>query len=237
LLPSIFPQRRRVVDAHDEILEGAPTYPVGVNIHPATDGRNRLTTAFRFFLALPHIILVGGPVAAASSVGWQMDDGWSFGWSSGTGMLGAVACMAAVFAWFAIVFAGRHPDGLWRLAAFYLRWRVRAIAYLTLLRDDYPPFGDGDYPAELVLSKPAVPRDRLTVAFRCLLALPHLFVLWLLSIAWAFTTAIAWIMILLTGRFPATLYGFGIGVLAWDTRVEAYMLLLRDEYPPFTLRA
>jgi hypothetical protein len=55
--------------------------------------------------------------------------------------------------------------------------------------------------------------------------------------AWAFTTAIAWVVILFTGRYPATLYGFAIGVLAWSVRVEAYMLLLRDEYPPFTLRA
>ena len=142
-----------------------------------------------------------------------------------------------MIAWFAILFTGRHPDGLWKLAAFYLRWRVRALAYLTLLRDEYPPFGDDDYPAGLVLSAPEGPRPRLTVAFRFVLALPHLFVLWLLSMAWAFTTAIAWIAILLTGRFPETLYGFGIGVLAWDTRVEAYMLLLLDEYPPFTLRA
>jgi hypothetical protein len=43
-------------------------------------------------------------------------------------------------------------------------------------------------------------------------------------------------MILLTGEYPETLYGFAIGVFAWSVRVEAYMLLLRDEYPPFTLR-
>lgn len=49
--------------------------------------------------------------------------------------------------------------------------------------------------------------------------------------------AIAWVVILITGRYPETLYGFAIGVLAWSTRVAAYMLLLRDEYPPFTLRA
>jgi hypothetical protein len=44
-------------------------------------------------------------------------------------------------------------------------------------------------------------------------------------------------MILFTGRYPETLYGFAIGVFAWTVRVEAYMLLLRDEYPPFSLRA
>ena len=225
------------MDARDEVPDAVETYPVRVVIRPAMEARNRWTTAFRFFLAIPHIILVGGPAAAISSIGWDARDGWEFGWSSGTGALGLVACLAAMIAWFAILFTGRHPDGLWKLAAFYLRWRVRALAYLTLLRDEYPPFGDDDYPAGLVLSAPERPRPRLTVAFRFFLALPHLFVLWLLSMAWAFTTAIAWIAILLTGRFPETLYGFGIGVLAWDTRVEAYMLLLLDEYPSFTLRA
>jgi hypothetical protein len=223
------------MDARDEGMEPVAVYPVIVNVAPATEGRNRLTTAFRFFLALPHLLLVGGPVAVISSFDWTTDGGWSWGFGSG-GALSIVACVAALIAWFAIVFTGRHPDGLWKLAAYYLRWRVHAIAYMTLLRDEYPPFGDGPYPAELDLPMPAGSRDRLTVAFRFFLALPHLFLLWLLSLAWAFTTAIAWVLILLTGRYPETLYGFAIGVLAWSVRVEAYMLLLRDEYPPFTLR-
>lgn len=47
---------------------------------------------------------------------------------------------------------------------------------------------------------------------------------------------VAWFAILFTGRYPAGLYEFGVGVLRWNTRVEAYLLLLRDEYPPFSLR-
>jgi hypothetical protein len=222
------------MDVPAQGLEPAARYAVIVNVRPATDGRNRLTTAFRFFLALPHIILVGGPVAVMSSIGWTTEAGWNPEFGSG-GVLSVGACVVSLIAWFAILFTGRHPDGLWRLASFYLRWRVHAIAYMTLLRDEYPPFGGGPYPAELGLSMPDK-RDRLTVAFRFFLALPHLFVLWLLSLAWAFTTAIAWVLILFTGRYPVTLYGFAIGVLAWSVRVEAYMLLLRDEYPPFTLR-
>lgn len=224
------------MSAHEAAADRVEAYPVRVDVRGATEERNRLTTAFRVFLAIPHIILVGGP-AAAVGLGWNMDSwNWHFS-SSGSGVLGLVAACAAVFAWFAILFTARHPDGLWRLAAFYLRWRVRTLAYLMLLRDEYPPFGDDPYPAELVLDVPDAPRDRLTVAFRFFLALPHLFLLWLLGILWAFTTAVAWVMILLTGRYPETLYGFAIGVFAWSVRVEAYVLLLRDEYPPFTLRA
>lgn len=224
-----------MVEYAEDRVEAVP-YPVAVSVEPALERRNRLTTAFRFFLALPHLILVGGPVAVISSAGWSTDGGWEFGSGSG-GVLGVVAAVAALIAWFAILFTTRHPDGLWKLASFYLRWRVRAIAYMTLLRDEYPPFGEGAYPVALGLPMPDPPRDRVTVAFRFLLALPHIFVLWFLSLAWAFTTAVAWVVILFTGRYPETLYGFAIGVLAWSMRVEAYMLLLRDEYPPFTLRA
>jgi len=46
---------------------------------------------------------------------------------------------------------------------------------------------------------------------------------------------IAWFAILFTGRYPTTLYDFGVGALRWNIRVEAYLLLLDDEYPPFSL--
>lgn len=224
------------MDTLDEGTQETPVYPVGIGLAAATEDRNRLTVAFRFFLALPHIILVGGPVVAVASTSWGSDDSWIMGWGSGAGVLGVVAACAAVIAWFAILFTREHPEGLWKLAAYYMRWRVRATAYLTLLRDEYPPFGDEAYPAELVLTRPEGPRDRVTVALRWLLAIPHLLVLWLLSLAWGLTTAVAWVVILFTGRYPETLYGFAIGVFAWSVRVEAYLLLLRDEYPPFTLR-
>ncbi|MEN8375772.1 MAG: DUF4389 domain-containing protein [Gemmatimonadota bacterium] len=224
------------MDTRDDDPGQSATYPIAVNVQAALEERNRLTTAFRFFLAIPHLLIVGAPVAMVTSLGWSTESGWDFEYGSG-GVLGAVAGLGAVIAWFAILFTGRHPEGLWKLGSFYLRWRTRATAYVTLLRDEYPPFGEGPYPAELVLPMPEGERDRLTVALRFFLAIPHLFVVWLLSLGWAFTTALAWLAILITGRYPKSLYGFAIGVLAWTMRVEAYMLLLRDEYPPFTLRA
>lgn len=209
-------------------------HPVDVRVAPAISGRNRLTCAFRIILAIPHILIVGGPAALAMTLLPRAESG-GIEWGSGTGVLGAVAAVAAIMAWFAIVFMGTHPKGLWTLSAFYLRWRVRAAAYLALLRDEYPPFEDAPYPVALVLSPPDRPRDRITVAFRIVLALPHVILIWLLGFAWAVTTIIAWFSILLTGNYPATLYHFGVGVLRWSTRVEAYLLLLHDDYPPFSL--
>jgi hypothetical protein len=210
-------------------------HPVDVHVEPALENRDRLTVAFRILLAIPHLILVGGPVAATLSWTWRSDTGGGYDWGAGGGVLGVAAGVAALVAWFAILVTGRHPRGLWDLAAFYLRWRVRAVAYTALLRDEYPPFGEGDYAAALELSPPEEPRDRLTAAFRIFLAIPHLVAIWALGIAWAVTTIAAWFSILFTGRYPAGLYHFATGVLRWNTRVEAYLLLLRDEYPPFSL--
>lgn len=216
-------------------LVASRRHPVDVSVSPALAHRNRLTTAFRPILAIPHLLLVGGPVALALSVLSRTNDAPRMEWGAGTGALGAVAAVCALIAWFAILFTGDYPTGLRSLATFYLRWRVRAIAYTTLLRDEYPPFGDADYPAELSIDATPEERSKLTVAFRLFLALPHVLVLWLLGFAWAAATIIAWLNILFTGRYPESLYGFAVGMLRWNTRLEAYLLLLHDTYPPFSL--
>src|SRR5918995_6714561 len=112
-----------------------------------------------------------------------------------------------------------------------MRWRVRALAYLMLLEDAYPPFGDEAYPASIEIVDPAGPRDRLTVALRIILAIPHFIILFFVMFAWLLTTIAAWFIILLTGSYPQGLYEFGVGALRWRLRVEAYLLLLVDEYP------
>lgn len=221
------------------VAHGATTtvmHPVRVRVHPSRHDRNRLTTAFRPILAIPHAILVGAPMVAAWFWGGSnADDGRGTDTGAGGGVLGVVAMVAAVISWFAILFTGRQPHGLRSLAIYYLRWRVHALAYMALLRDEYPPFGDDAYPVDLDLDPAPAVRDRLSVAFRIFLAIPHLIVVGLLGIGWAIATIIAWVAILITGRFPDGLYDFSAGVLRWTTRVEGYLLLLHDDYPPFTL--
>ncbi len=212
-------------------------FPAAVRVEETVEDRNRLTAAFRIILAVPHLLLVGGPMAATLSWTWTSRGGLTYEWGAGGGVLGAAVAVVALIAWFAILFTGRYPEGLRSLAVYYLRWRVRAVAYTALLRDEYPPFGEGAYPVELELVEPKVERRRLTVAFRIILAIPHILVVWALGVAWALTTLIAWVSILFTGRYPPPLYHFGVGVLRWNIRVEAYLLLLFDDYPPFSLRA
>jgi hypothetical protein len=210
-------------------------HAVDVVVEPATGQRNRLTTFFRPLLAIPHLILVGGPVGAALFWSSQSEPGREADAGAGGGVLGIAAMLVTIIAWFAILFTRRHPQGLWDFAAYYLRWRARAVAFTALLRDEYPPFGDGPYPVTLQLPRPSDERDLFSVGLRLVYAIPHLVVVWGLGVAWAVTTVIAWAAILVTGRYPAGLYDFGVGVLRWNMRVDAYLLLLHDEYPPFSL--
>jgi hypothetical protein len=205
-------------------------YPVSISVEPNLANRNRLTVGFRLILAIPHIILVGG-----LGIGVVYQDNTTAKIGGETGLLGLVAYFLAIISWFTLLFGRVHLAGIRQFSTFYLRWRVRALAYLMLLEDVYPPFGDAPYPASIEIVEPVGLRDRLTVAVRLLLAIPQFIVLFFILFAWFVTTVIAWFIILFTGAYPRGLYDFGVGALRWLLRVEAYMLLLVDDYPPFSL--
>jgi hypothetical protein len=157
--------------------------------------------------------------------------------------LGTVSDVVAVISWFAVLFTGRLPAGLASLQAMYLRYTLRTATYFGFLREEYPPFSFATTPADPGddprVSVDLVPqldgRNRLTVAFRLILAIPQLIVLALLAIALFVVGVIAFFAVLFTGRWPGGLRDFALGVGRWWLRVNAYLVLLTDEYPPFTL--
>jgi hypothetical protein len=196
-------------------------YPVMVIIPAPTVPRRRLSVALRPILSIPHAILVG-------PIYW-----WSR--TGGLGLVGAAAYVLAFVSWCTLLFGGRHFDEIRQFSLLYLRWRLRAVTYMGLLRDEFPPFGDGTYPTSVEVVAPDGQRDIWSIAFRPILALPHLVLLALLFVGSFLATVAAWIVIVVSGRHPEPLYTFAAGATRWAIRVEAYLLLLVDEFPPFSL--
>ena len=79
------------------------------------------------------------------------------------------------------------------------------------------------------------PQRRATVLFRIILAIPQFVVLFFLGIAAFVVAVIGWFAALFTGRLPEFAHSYLGGFIRWEIRVSAYMFLLTDVYPPFTL--
>jgi hypothetical protein len=197
---------------------------------------NRLTVAFRLILVIPQALLVGGGgyyFGVFQSFDRNSGHQGIFGLFNG-GVLNAVLSLLVFFAWIAILFTGRFPNSFRDFCHMIFRWSQNVHAYVLLLSDPYPPFGDSPYPLRIGIV-PAAQYNRWAVFFRLILVIPHAIVLAFLGIAQFVVTIIAWFAILFTGQYPEGLYEFSVGVSRWGARVSAYFLLFVDEYPPFTL--
>ena len=136
-----------------------------------------------------------------------------------------------------LLFRRRYPEPWFRWALYMNQYSLRVGAYMALLVDDYPSTTD----AQRVTTDATLDESRLNrwlPLVKWLLALPHYLVLAVLGFVMVFVLLIAWVIIVITGRFPRGLHGYVTGVLRWAWRVNAYAFLLStDRYPPFSLSA
>jgi hypothetical protein len=109
------------------------------------------------------------------------------------------------------------------------------LVYGAFLRDEYPPFGEGPYPVVLRLNELPLERDKLMVALRPVVVIPHLMVLAVLLLAWLLVAIYAWVMILVTGHHPPGAWRFARDIMRYALRVEAYLLLFHDQFPSFAI--
>jgi hypothetical protein len=218
---------------------GKPGYPVDIEI-PAPQPQSRATIAVRLVLAIPALIL-SATLGSGASGGYASKRGGNGQFASSTGV-GGVAAVCGFLGWFASLARGRMPNGLRDLAAYGIGYTAQASAYTLLLTDRYP----NSDPAELgpTWSLPPHPvrleleddgrRSRLTVAFRLLLALPHVVWLALWSIA-AILAAIAnWFVALVRGRSPAPLHRFLAAYIHYSVHFAAFLFLVANPFPGFT---
>ncbi len=136
-----------------------------------------------------------------------------------------------------LVFRQKYPRWWYDFNLELSRFSLRVGAYWALMSDVYPSTDEDQY-AHLELEYPDAERDlnRWLPLVKWFLAIPHIIVLFFLTIGAFVAGIIAWFAIVFTGRYPRTLFDYIEGVFRWWLRVEAYAFLLTtDQYPPFAL--
>lgn len=185
-------------------------HPVAYSARYEGEGRNRLTVFFRYFMVIP-LMLVGIFY-----------------------VLGAY--IVTFIAWFALVFTGRYPDGMYNYNAGVIRFMARVNGYFNLLTDDYPEFGlddDPGYPIRTLIEPPLAEYSRMKALFRIILLIPVALLSYVMGLISGVVSFISWFAILFTGRFSDGLYKPLRAALAYQTKAAAYFLLVTEDWPPF----
>jgi len=205
-------------------------YPVQFSVDYPDRSLNRLTTAFRIFVAIPILIVLG---SVSGSTWVRAYSGKSTVALSGAGGLLFFGPLLM------ILFRRKYPRWWFDWNLELQRFTNRVVAYIFLMDDRYPAT-DEQQAVHLDYVYPDATRDlnRWLPLVKWLLVIPHFIVLFFLWIAAIVVVIIAWFAILFTGRYPRGLFDFVQGVIRWGARVVAYaFVLVTDRYPPFRLSA
>lgn len=144
-----------------------------------------------------------------------------------------------VFGFTAVFWRKKYPDWLFRGVSGAFAYQARVFGYGLLLTDRFPSFSPEDYPVTLEYDEPPSGHlSRWRVLFwKLVLLIPHVFVLFFLTLAVFAVTVIAWFAILFTGHYPRGMFQFVSGYERWRWRVAGYFASFNDRYPPFALSA
>jgi hypothetical protein len=136
-----------------------------------------------------------------------------------------------------LLFRRKYPRWWFEWNRELYRFGSRVLAYLAVLRDEYPST-DEEQAVHLEIDYPdAQQLNRWLPLVKWLLALPHYIALAFLALLAVLATIASWVAILVTGRHPRGLHEFVVGVIRWGTRVSGYaFLLVTDRYPPFSVQ-
>jgi hypothetical protein len=205
----------------------APPVPDPVALVGVLDpGVSRWQWLVKWFLAIPHYIVL------------------FFLW--------AALFLMTVVAFFAILFTGRYPRGIFDFNVGVMRWTWRVNFYAGhggIGTDRYPPFtlaDVADYPAHLDVAYPEQLSRGLVLVKWWLLAIPQYLIIGAVTTGYGrngtqtlslitLLILVAGFALLFTGTYPPRLFDLTVGANRWYYRVLAYVLLMTDRYPPFRL--
>ncbi len=149
----------------------------------------------------------------------------------------------SIVAWLMILFTGNIPRGLFDFMSAIFRYVWRVTSYSLFMREPYPAFDftpsdmdTGNDPASLSIPYP----ERLSrglIFVKWLLVIPNVIVLAFVAIGAVVALIIAWFSVLFNGNWPDGIRSFVVGFMRWAMRVNAYVYLMTDKYPPYRLRA
>jgi len=208
-------------------MQPTATYPVQLSVDFPDRQLDRLTTAFRIFVAIPILVVL----ASVSGSTWD--------WKSGQTTMAAAGAGGLLFfgPLLLILFRQKYPRWWFDWNLELQRFGNRVSAYLALMDDSYPSTDEHqsvhlDYP----YPDAAGELNRWLPLVKWFLAIPHYIVLLFLDIAAVVVVIVVWFAVLFTGRYPRGMFGFVEGVIRWHNRVLGYALVLvTDRYPPFRL--
>ncbi len=185
------------------VVDGAPVAPA--LIVERVERRGRVSVAFRLLLLLPQAVVLS--------------------------VLLLVGLVAVVLGWFAALVLGRLPEPIARYLCHLTRYTTRVYAYGWLLTDRYPPFGFSaeDYPVQVELAPGRL--NRLAVLFRLVLAIPASILAGLVVAGWSVAAFFIWLLVLVAGRVPTSLFDATTAVLRYNMRTTAYTWLVTAAYP------
>jgi hypothetical protein len=185
-------------------------YPIIYSAAYEEEGRNRLTAFFRLILAIP----------------WQIV---AF-------FYGIAAFIGVVIAWFAILFTGRYPEGLYDFVAGFVRFNARLNSWYYLLTDEWPAFNgepDEGYPIRVAIHPPLREYSRLKVLFRLIIGIPVYLLLYVMGIIAGVVAFLAWFALVFAARLPDGFYKPIRAAMAYQAKANGYFFLLTEDYPPF----